>query len=88
MSYQMVVKEDHHDTGNCRVYYEVVSVNNSPRSYKFLVCKQEETAGVWVWYTTTNDGDYNEPEGPIARRFTILDESGAVLREAETEVPA
>ncbi len=81
MHNQLVVKEGHAEPGFCRQYYHVVSINGNPPKTPLLICVQEEMPDQFEWYTTSNDGTWNEPEGPIKRSLTIVDEDGKVLRE-------
>lgn len=58
----------HDDSGNCREYYRI-------KGTKTLVCRQEEVKDVFVWYTCTQDGVYNEPVSQITQlRIKIVKE--------------
>lgn len=79
----MTVKHLYSEPGYCRELYQVVEYqleDQEPVRPKFLiVCSQDEGSYV-EWYTTTSDGDYNEPETPLKRALTIQDEQGNILR--------
>lgn len=79
----ITVKPDYDDSGNCRQYFKAIAIDDKPVEKPFLICVQEECTDCFVWYTTSNDGTWNEPESPIHAVFQIKKEDNTVLREAE-----
>lgn len=80
----ITVKFMHRDSGFCRDYYRVVKIQNEEGETKepknLIICKQEEMKDCFVWYRTSSDGVWNEPEATIKTSATIVDESDVVLR--------
>lgn len=76
---RMVVRFSHEESGFCRVYYHILSINGKALQSKALCCKQGEYAGA-DWYSCTPD--YLEPDSEIRSELEIVDEKGNVLREA------
>ena len=81
----LVVKHAFSDSGNCREYYWVTTIKQTNQENKqpnkFLICSQDEGHDFGVqWYRATNDGCWYEPESLIKSSFSIITESGEILR--------
>jgi len=79
----LTVRFAYNDFGNCRTYYRAVSLTegDTTTELNLLICKQEESEGVFEWYRCTNGGCWEEPEAVLKRSMRIVDIHGTVLRE-------
>jgi len=79
----LTVRFAYNDSGNCRTYYRAVSLTEGENvtELNLLVCKQEESEGVFEWYRCTSSGDWEEePEAVLKRSMRIVSIDGTVLR--------
>jgi hypothetical protein len=84
---EIVVTESYAEPGFCRQYYNVVSIKGNEVNRPMWICAQEEADGIHLWYTTSNDGDYNEPDSMIRSEFVIRTVDGQILRDTVLTEP-